>query len=63
MIDASQPPIRLLLHVPKDSFTPPEGKDLYDRVIPLLEKAGEIAKDTGRAYGGLSPIAQRIRIL
>lgn len=45
MLGVLEPPIRLLLHIPKDLFTPPDDKDLYDRVLPLLRKAVEIAKD------------------
>lgn len=41
---------QLLLEVPKDAFTRPSDDNLYPTVLKLLEKAREIAKDTGRAY-------------
>jgi hypothetical protein len=41
-------PFPLLLGAPINMR--PEDRDLHPKVIELLKKAGEIAKDTGRAY-------------
>lgn len=54
-LDASQPAIQLLW-VPTDTFTRPKDGELHTSVVELLQKATEVAKATGRAYGKPFPV-------